>query len=719
LVIKRNEGGRTIFYSTSSNIFYDNDNQVFSQFGRFRLSNGKFYGTLDKLSIWDIPLSDNDFDEHVNDLNSYGYSGSVSYQHLWVKLSWDYPQDMYFNISNSSVVWVDNYSPYYQIPNYYVDNYLNSINPTLYSASLEIIENVWQPFYPTGSVDIFAYNFPKVIENSFSASWMGYPECMWNSQSIYPYHFEELTYEQNIDSSKFGPNKYKNNKINTVSYTLNARLDPKDRSTNQPDITISGESNQLGLFIDPQDSKNKDIIRYVGKSGIMDFISDPSDLYKHRYKYLVNKNYEYNLNGNKKTLFNELLTVYKFYFDKSVFNAIKNILPARSNVYTGVVIEPTILERPKYQNRPITSSIYGCYKESVTIDKVYRFKSNLLSADFNTDFSLVMSGSSQQQNLINSLPLDYNPIFNLKYLKDPNRIWQLNLTSDYISDYMDPIQHNLYPDFELLSRNWETSSLGIPLSSDYTTPIYGSISSRNGYENLEVGPDTGVNYPSQYFSGFNQGNHPIIYYMIKIWEKYYYYAKTGEYVKSSNPLDNTYDSSSVYLYKYVVLNEYYMRNLIYFTNLISLPMYNSSDISYTYNSIINSYLHKSNTFLNTPDQTVSNVIAVPNALTPITKTIFDLNLNPDSFQFFELARGYPRNHYTHKLQQFSKKKYGTYYQTIFIKGQQTSNSTINTNGINDGSSPIESSNVNNMNIINSSNIIQNIPSSNSGKVTPN
>ena len=33
------------------NIFYDDDNDVFAQFGRFRLTNGLFKGTLDKVSI--------------------------------------------------------------------------------------------------------------------------------------------------------------------------------------------------------------------------------------------------------------------------------------------------------------------------------------------------------------------------------------------------------------------------------------------------------------------------------------------------------------------------------------------------------------------------------------------------------------------------------------------------------------------------------------------
>jgi hypothetical protein len=742
LTVQRNENGRTIFQSTSSAIFYDSDNDVFSQFGRFRLSNGMFKGTLDKLLIWDVPIDDDDFEEHVNDLNSYGYSGSAPYQHLWVRLNWDYPQNMYYY---SGSVWINNESPYYSIPNYYVNGFpyvmpttpwnqlptnyshwydawgADNIDDELYSASLNIIAQYWQPYYPTGSVKILAYNFPEAIGNAFSASFVGYPICQWFSQSVYPYQFQELTYQQDIDASKFGPNKYNNTRIRTLSYDLDARLDPFDRSTNNPDITVSGESNQLGFFIDPQDSKNKDILRYVGKSGIMGLIGDPSDLYENKYYGLVNKNYEYNTNGNKRTYFNELLTVYKLYFDKSIFQTIKNVIPARANAYTGVIIEPTLLERPKYKNRPITASLDISYKTPTIIKNIYNFGENLLWADFNTDWTLINSGSPQlQQTTRNSLPPNYSKVIDFKYINDPTEIKPSNMGSGYYSDYMDKIQHSFYPDFELLPRLWETASIGGPLPFNDTVPIHGSVTHETDNGRFMVEPDHGVNYSNFFFSGFNKGNHPIVYYMMKVWDRYYYYSKTGEYIRSDNPADNAYSSASLYLYKYVIFDEHYMRNLVYFTDLVYLPQYDSSSLSYTYNAGVGpsgSYLHRANTFLKTPDQTVSNILASANSLTPIIKTIFNLSINPVS-QYFELASGYPRNHYSHKRQQFSKTKYGTYNQGIFIKGQETSNSTINSNGVNDGSLPIQSTNVSNVNVVNASNVIQTVPSSTVGQITP-
>lgn len=720
LVVQRNEDGRKIFYSTSSLNLYDQDNVVFDQFGKFRLGNSDFVGTLDKLSIWTLPILDLDFEEHVNDLNSYGFSGSIAFQDLWVHLSWEYPQNLYFNLSGSSVFWVDNRSPYYAIPNYYstASNLSSSKVPSLFSGSQKIIQTRWQSEYPTGSVEIRAYGFPQILGENFSASFNG---CNFISTSAYPYNFVELTYQQDIDASKYGPNKYKNKKIRQIVYDVNARLDVNDRSTSEPDLTVSGESNQLGFFIDPQDSKNKDIIRYVGKFGIMELIGDPSNLYSDRYYDLVNKNHEYNEFGNKKTLFNELLTIYKFYFDKSIFQAIKNVLPARANAYTGVVIEPTLLERPKYQNRPITSSINPTFQSQSIVSNIYTFGMDALWVNFNTDLSQL--SPQTQQSLMATMPPNYSQIIDLTYVNDGVKIRNANLNRGYITDLMDKYQFGFFPDFEGIARYWEIQNLQFSATaSSYTVPIYGSVTQQKQGDRMQVGPDHGVYDTTKFFSGLNQDNHPIIYYMMKVWKQYFYDAKTGEYVRSDNPSADTYASASVFLYEYVILDEHYMRTIVYLTNEVSRSVYDPTDISYNYSGLVppgvsGMYLHAVNTFIDTPDQTVSNVVAVPNGLTPFNPTSFDLGVLPVP-KYFEIAKGYPRNHYTHKMEKFSKTRYVNSDGTLYTKGEQTIDTTVNEAGINDGTFPVQSFNVSNVNVVNSTNVIQFVPSTKAGQVLP-
>lgn len=702
LIVQRNEDGRRIFYSTSSMNLGVTDNIVFSQFGRFRLSNGNFIGTLDKLSIWDVPIDDSDFEEHTNDINSYGFSGSNAYQNLWVRLFWDYPVSMYSNISGSSSIWVDNRSPYYAIPNYYSGNLSSSIDSTLYSASLNIIQNRWLVSYPTGSVQIIGYNFPSIIDPNWSASFNG---CSWISSSVYPFSFRELTYQQDIDASKYGPNKYKNKKLRKVDYTIESRFDSDDRATNIADLTTSGESNQLGFFIDPQDSKNKDIIRYVGRNGIMEFIGDPGDIYSDRYEKLINKNYEYHAAGDKRTFFNELLTVYKFYFDKSIFQAIKNVVPARANIFTGVVIEPTILERPKYQNRPITSSVQASFQTPGIIQDIVDTSTNLLWANFNTDYTQFDPVASQKFK--DSLPPSYQQTIDLTRINEPIRIRSTNLHMGYVTDFQDFVQFNTFGDYEGVVRGWEQN----PGSN---RSIDGSVSRQKPGDLPKIGPH---HINSEFdLEAVNTGSHQILYYMLKIWDIKSYYVKTGEYSRTNNPNDDHYSSASVSLYKYVMVDESFMRRMTYFYENSSAGANDP-----TYNFFNGAYTHSVNTFRNTPDQIVSNVYVVPSTINPINPADFQIAVN-NNLQYFELSIGYPRNHYTHKMEKFSKTRYPRFVNqltsSLYTKGKQTIDTTIGLDGIDNGTFPVESFNVSNVNVVNTSNIIQSIASPGAGTVIP-
>jgi hypothetical protein len=715
LVVQRNENGRRLFYSTSSAILNVTDNTVFNQYGRFYLSDGTFNGTLDKLSLWNVPISDNDFEEHVNDINSYGYSGSNAYQNLWVHLGVDYPSSMYYNLSGSSSVWVDNESPYYAIPNYYSDtaNLSSSIDATLFTASVNIINNRWLSKYPTGSVQIIARNFPNVLSPNYSASF-NQTTCQWVSSSVYPYHYRESTYQQDIDATKYGPSKYKNKKIRQIDYTIEARLDSKDRSTSETDPTVSGDSNQIGFFIDPQDSKNKDIIRYIGKSGIMEMIANPADLYSDRYSLLRNKNYEYHASGAKKTFFNELLTVYKFYFDKSIFQAIRNVLPARANIYTGVVIEPTILERPKYQNKQITSSVQISYQDPGVITDITGIEETVLWANFNTDWTQFTSAS--QAVITASLPPSYQDTIDLTRINEPLRIYPTNLLGGYFTDEMDFIQRSVYADYENQSRGWEPEA-------NCRAWIYGSVSRNKtsdlatiDYHHVPVGQDETGN--------FSTVKHQILYYMMKVWEQFSYYAKTGEYVRSNNPGENSYNSASTYLYKYIIVDERFMNENVHFYNNITTSIV-PEDPSYLVNTVggNNYYVHKANTFKRTPDQTFSHVSASFTSGNPfINATSFDIVLRPTT-RFFELVTAYPRNHYTHKATQLSKTRYPKFVtensSSIYVKGKQTIDTTINESGIDDGTFPVQSFNVSNVNVKNSANVLQYVPSAKAGLVLPN
>jgi len=676
LYVQRNENGRKIFCSTSSIIMEAGNNRVFSNPGIFKTGNGyfptgnQFNGTLDKVQLWDEPISDVDFNNHVNDFNSYSYSGSIANQHLWVRLSWDYPQLLYFNLSGSSSLWVDNRSSYYALPNFYSSQSLSSsLIPSLYSASVDITNNRWRTNLPSGSAQLTAFNFQRIIDPNWTSSFDS-SSCVYLTDSAYPFSFRELLIQNGLDISKYGPNKFKNDKITKIELNLDARLDVNERSTTLPNALVTPDSNLLGLFIDPQDSKNKDMSRYIGSTGVIDIIGDPEDIYRDRYPNLKNKNSEYHAFGNKKTLFNELITVYKFFFDKSVFSAIKNTIPARANIVAGVVVEPTLLERPKYQSRPITSSVARSltFEANTTrvSERASRLSMSLEWANFNTNFS------ESSQTLLNSLPPSYNKVLDLTYINNPIREFPRNWDGNQVPDFYDSIQFTTYPDYENCLHPEVTSS----------NVINGSLSRRKNGDTPQV----------------NQS-----FYLLKVWEKKNIYELVGPYTHSNVMSDNTYISNSIYLYKYITVDQPFMDRMVYMKTNDPSGVNDPSPTFFGFQ-----YTHSINTFKNTPDQTI-------NVLMAININVFDpsqFDLVPiDNNTFFEIVSGYPRNHYIHKRQQFTPDKYSSAAasegsSSVYVKGRQTISTTIGLDGIDDGTFPVQTINVNNVNIVNSDNVLE-------------
>jgi len=74
------------------------------------------------------------------------------------------------------------------------------------------------------------------------------------------------------------------------------------------------------------------------------------------------------------------------------------------------------------------------------------------------------------------------------------------------------------------------------------------------------------------------------------------------------------------------------------------------------------------------------------------------------------------------MAKFSKTKYGQFIGTltnvIYIKGRNTIDTTVNESGINDGTYPVTSNNVSNVNVVNTGNVIQFVPSPNVGTLIP-
>ena len=244
-----------------------------------------FSGSLDEFRLWRVPLQTSKFENHTLFPDAInGNSISASTADLLFRLDFEYPKDR------------------------------------------TITENV-------GIKNV-------AINESYGESF-AYASNMY-SASTYPYQYipYDRTVTANVPSIGFGYG----NKIRFEEQTLVGDLSYKARATKKSFDRAPIDSNRLGLFFSPIKELNMDILKAFGDFNIDNYIGDPSDEYRDTYKQLddLREYYFQRLDRN----INEYIQLVR-YIDKSLFDVLADLAPARAKVSKGLLIEPHYLERSK------------------------------------------------------------------------------------------------------------------------------------------------------------------------------------------------------------------------------------------------------------------------------------------------------------------------------------------------------------------------------------
>jgi hypothetical protein len=184
--------------------------------------------------------------------------------------------------------------------------------------------------------------------------------------------------------------------------------------------SYTANTNLLEVAFAPQDEINDDIISQIGYFNIGEFIGDPRqrsssatsypdlDALRNEYFEKYTKNYD----------LNDYIRLIKF-FDNSLFKMIKDFVPARTSLASGVVIKQTLLERNKYPQPQVFQenvTYTGSIKSTQLWDPVTQQK--YISHSLIETFSGGTGGSFEPFNGINTSPYGPNGtgpenIFNL------------------------------------------------------------------------------------------------------------------------------------------------------------------------------------------------------------------------------------------------------------------------------------------------------------------
>ena len=205
----------------------------------------------------------------------------------------------------------------------------------------------------------------------------------FSNQSTYPYNHE--VYERSVTAQVPSLGFNQADKIRFESQTLVTDLSYKVRATKKSLDRAPVDSSRLGLFFSPIKELNMDIIKSFGNFNIDNYIGSPEDEYKYEYTELkdVRDYYFQRLNRD----------IYEYirlirYIDKSLFDVLEDLVPARAKVSKGLLIEPHYLERSKTKWVKPTSEKRD-YDTNVDIDEDITLKGE------NNQFQANIDGESE------------------------------------------------------------------------------------------------------------------------------------------------------------------------------------------------------------------------------------------------------------------------------------------------------------------------------------
>ena len=206
-------------------------------------------------------------------------------------------------------------------------------------------------------------------------------------------HFRNLVDQQKAKVPNLGPNVRVENKIRIEQSKLLGGLSVDKRSEISAYDLAPLDSNRLGVYFSPSDVINEDIILSVADLDYDDFIGDPRDKYKRRYRQLEDIATTYWQKYNTPNNFWDYIRLIRFY-DTSVFDQIRKMIPAKARANVGLLIEPNLLERRKevIGAPPIKEPINVRGNLDVGFGRVVSGSTKPMSASIDVDAQLSQSG---------------------------------------------------------------------------------------------------------------------------------------------------------------------------------------------------------------------------------------------------------------------------------------------------------------------------------------
>jgi hypothetical protein len=198
----------------------------------------------------------------------------------------------------------------------------------------------WQPFDVAVTTSL-ASSHPNQTKSSFQSS---SKTAFINNFNLGA--FESIVETYNMEVATVGNNTPFTEKVRIDSGSLLSGLEMNRSVEVSAFDKFSIDSDKLVVAFSPQNVINEDIYEAIGNTEIDDYFGEYSNINADEYprlKWFAREYWQKYTNKNDFTAYIRLISQ----FDFSVFDQIRQTLPARVNEILGIVVEPNILERSK------------------------------------------------------------------------------------------------------------------------------------------------------------------------------------------------------------------------------------------------------------------------------------------------------------------------------------------------------------------------------------
>ena len=296
----------------------------------------------------------------------------------------------------------------------------------------------------------------------------------------YPSDLKGVTEEYYTKVPSAGANNIMNNKVRIEGNQLTGILDPNEKKEKSQYDTAPVDSNVVGVYLSATRMYNEDIYNHTGYFDIDDYIGNPDrrEGYTEQNEELDYVRREVFKKYSNKNLINNTIDILAKY-DMSVFEQIRQTMPARVDYNSGILIEPHILERPKAKSLTKVTQTRPMY--DATIPAMER----PVSSSYHTHTGIVseslfaISADRTQYDTVLPLPIDINGE-NPQYEGEYQHTYVITSQRDDLENLGNPQIRNMY-----LPSTYRYTILNYSSSADLGFGVNWTTGS-NGYWNYNV-----------------------------------------------------------------------------------------------------------------------------------------------------------------------------------------------------------------------------------------